>query len=128
MRVALEGEYSDDATVDSGVPPGTVLGPILFLFHTIDLPNSVKSSVRLFADECLLNREINIENCHTTLQNDLKNLEKRASDWGMRFSANKCYILSMKKKSHHSSTLTNQILEQVPSIPYLGLQIVEDLK
>jgi hypothetical protein len=128
MRVALEGEYSDEATVDSGVPQGTVLRPILFLCHINDLPNSVKSSVRLFADDCLLHREINNENDHTALQNDLKNLEKWASDWGMRFNAKKCYILSMKKKSHHSYTLNNQILEQVPSNPYLGLQIAEDLK
>jgi hypothetical protein len=87
MRVALEGEYSDEATVDSGVPPGTVTGSILFLCHINDLSNSVKSSVRLFADDCLLHREINNENDHTTLQNDLKNLEKWASDWGMRFNA-----------------------------------------
>jgi hypothetical protein len=41
----------------------------------------------------------------------------------------KSVILSMKKKkSHHSYTLNNQILEQVPSNPYLGLQIAEDLK
>jgi hypothetical protein len=57
-----------------------------------------------------------------------KNLEKWASDWGLRFNAKKWYILSMKKKSHHSYTLNNQILEQVPSNPYLGLQIAEDLK
>jgi hypothetical protein len=107
MRVALEGEYSDEATVDSGIPQGTVLGPILFLCHINDLPNSVKSSVRLFADDFLLYREINNEN-------DLENLEKWASDWGMCFNANKCYILSMKKKIHHSYTLNNQILEQVP--------------
>ena len=65
-------------------------------------------------------RNVHSENDHTTLQNDLKNLEKWASDWGMRFSAKKCY---MKKKSHHSYTLNNQILEQVPSNPYLGLQV-----
>ena len=46
----------------------------------------------------------------------------------MRFNAKKCYILSMKKKNHHSYTLNNQILEQVPSNPYLGQQIAEDLK
>jgi hypothetical protein len=68
MRVALEGEFSDEATVDSGVPQGTVLGPILFLCHI----NSVISSVRLFADDCLLYREINKDNYHTTLKNDLK--------------------------------------------------------
>jgi hypothetical protein len=68
MRVVLEGEYSDEITVDSGVPQGTVLGPILFLCHI----NSVISSVRLFADDCLLYREINKDNYHTTLKNDLK--------------------------------------------------------
>ena len=87
MRLALEGEYSDEATVDSGVPHGTVLGPILFLCHIYDLSNSVKPSVRLFADYCLLYREINNENDHTTLQNDLTNLEKLVLDWGMRFNA-----------------------------------------
>jgi hypothetical protein len=117
--VAHEGEYSDQVTVDSGVQQGTVLGPILFLYRINDLPNSVKSSVKLFADDCLLYREINSENDHTTLQN----LEKWASDWGMRFNAKMCYNLSMKKKSHHSYTLNNQILEQVPSNPYLGLQV-----
>ena len=104
------------------------MGPILSVCHINDLPNSVNSSVRLFTDDCLLHREINNENDHTTLQNDLKNLEKWASDWGMRFNAKKCYILSMKKKSHHSYILNNQILEQVLSNPYLGLQIAEDLK
>jgi hypothetical protein len=90
--------YSDEATVDPGVPHGTVMGPILSVCHINDLPNSVNSSVRLFTDDCLLHREINNENDHTTLQNDLKNLEKWASDWGMRFNAKKCYILSIKKK------------------------------
>jgi hypothetical protein len=49
MRVTLEGESSQQVTVDSGVPQGTVLCPILFLCHINDLPDAVKSSVRLFA-------------------------------------------------------------------------------
>ena len=46
----------------------------------------------------------------------------------MRFNAKKCYVLSIKKKSNKFYTLNNHILENVPSNPYLGLQIQEDLK
>ena len=56
MQVVIDGEASDPVTVDSGVPQGTVLGPLLFLCHMNDLPDAVKSSVRLFADDCLLYR------------------------------------------------------------------------
>ena len=58
MKVVTEGEESHEAPVDSGVPQGTVLGPVLFLCHINDLPKAVKSQVRLFADDCLLYRRI----------------------------------------------------------------------
>ena len=54
MKVLVEGETSEEAVVESGVPQGTVLGPLLFLCHLNDLPNSVNATVRLFADDCLL--------------------------------------------------------------------------
>ena len=128
MRVTLEGESSQQVTVDSGVPQGTVLGPILFLYHINDLPDAVKSSVRLFADDCLLYREINSQNDHNKLQKDLENLEKWAENWGIRFNTTKCYIMSIKKKTHKSYQLGGYILEQVDSNPYLGLQISEDIE
>ena len=128
MRVALEGEFSEELRVDSGVPQGTVLGPILFLCHINDLPDAVQSTVRLFADDCLLYREINNQEDHHKLQKDLENLEKWADTWGMRFNAKKCYILSIKKKSQKFYTLNGHILEEVSSNPYLGLQIADDLR
>ena len=82
MTVVIEGTSLEATTVDSGVPQGTVL---LFLCHINDLPQTVKSQVRLFADDCLLYREINGQNDHHTLQNYLKNLEEWANTWGMRF-------------------------------------------
>jgi len=58
MRVVLKDVESDEVPVISGVPQGTVLGPLLFLCHINDLPDRVKSQVRLFADDCLIYREI----------------------------------------------------------------------
>ena len=128
MRVTLEAESSQQVTIDSGAPQGTLLGPILFLCHINDLPDAVKSSVRLFADDCLLYREINSQNDHNKLQKDLENLEEWAENWGMRFNATKCYFMSIKKKTHTFYQLGGHILEQVDSNPYPGLQISEDLK
>ena len=105
-----------------------VLGPILFLCHINDLPDAVKSSARLFADDCLLYREINSQNDYNKLQKDLENLEKWAENWGMRFNATKCYIMSIKKKTHKFYKLGGHILEQVDLNPHLGFQIPEDLK
>jgi hypothetical protein len=51
MRTIVEGESSKETSVDSWVPQGTVLGPIMFLCHINDLPDCVNSSVRLFADD-----------------------------------------------------------------------------
>jgi hypothetical protein len=118
-RVTLEGESSQQVTVDSGVPQGTVLGPIPFLCHINNLSDAVKSSVRLFANDCLLYREINSQNDHNKLQKDRENLEKWAENWGMKFNATKCYIMSIKKKKHKFYQLGGHILEQVDSNPYL---------
>ena len=128
MKVILEGASSRTTSVDSGVPQGTVLGPLLFLCHINDLPNAVTSKVRLFADDCLLYREINTFADHTVLQNDLNNLQQWADEWGMRFNASKCYILSLQAKSNFYYNLCNTILKSVPTNPYLGILLSEDMK
>jgi hypothetical protein len=112
MRVALDGEFSNEATVESGVPQGKVLGTILFLYRINDLPNAVSSKVRLFADDCLLYREINNDNDQNTLQKDLQNLEKWATNWGMRVNAKKCFMLSLRKKIQGSYTRTMFVVSQ----------------
>ena len=128
MRVVLEGKASGEATVDSGVPQGTMIGPLLFLCHINDLPEAVKSKVRLFADDCLLYWNINTPQDHITLQEDLRHLEDWAKKWGMRFNAQKCYILSSRSKSTHMYSLSGVFLKQVQQHPYLGMIILDDLK
>ena len=131
QRVLVEGEYSTSCSVDSGVPQGTVLGPLLFLLHINDLPLTVTSKVRLFADDCLLYRSIKTLQDQIELQKDLASLEKWAQDWGMRFNATKCYLMSIHRAKNpltYHYNLDNHVLEQVSDNPYLGVQISDNLK
>ena len=58
QKVVLDGQASDPVPVLSGVPQGSVLGPVLFLIFINDLPEKIRSSVRLFADNCVFYRNI----------------------------------------------------------------------
>ena len=83
----------------SGVPQGTVLGPLLFLLHINDFPSVVSSKVRLFEDDCLIYRNIKNKQDQITLQIDLNLLENWGNTWGMRFNA------AILCKSHGHATL-----------------------
>ena len=114
QRVVVDGIQSDPVTVDSGVPQGTVLGPILFLLHINDLPSVISSKVKFFADDCLVYREIKNRQDQIALQKDLNLLENRGSKWGLRFNAAKCNIMQMSRKQTLISTqyeLSGQVLE-----------------
>ena len=77
QSVVVDGARSKEEEVISGVPQGTILGPLLFLLHKNDLPSMVQpgTSCRLFADDCLLYRPINSGEDQPTLQRGLANLE-----------------------------------------------------
>ena len=131
QRVIVDGEASKYDRVESGVPQGTVLGPLLFLIHINDLPERVKSQVRLFADDCLLYRVIKKIEDQLLLQEDLKALEEWANTWGMSFNASKCYVMTLARQEKRLSKyyeLNGQILQKVSENPYLGLMIQDNLK
>ena len=71
QRVVLDGEVSDQASVLSGVPQGTVLGLLMFLLHINDISKHINSPLRLFADDCLLYRVISCKEDASLLQEDL---------------------------------------------------------
>ena len=75
QRVVLEGESSDSEPVVSGIPQGTVLGPVLFLLYINDLPDvAVHGTARLFADDCIFYRPTRNNDDTILLQNDLNKI------------------------------------------------------
>jgi len=113
----VEGFRSQEDKVLSGMPQGTVLGPVLFLLYINDIPSVITSQVRLFADDCLLYRPILSDADRVALQRDLDFLEKWCDTWGMRFNAKKCQIMSITRgKSHptHLYTLCGHVVTFFP--------------
>ncbi len=76
QSVILEDIYSSKVHVTSGVPQGRVLGPFLFLLYINDLPDRVSSTARLFADDCVLYRVIELVKDTTQLQVDLDAMQE----------------------------------------------------
>ena len=106
------------------------MGPLLFLLHINDLPQSVTSSVRLFADDCLLYRTIRSTEDSVCLQRDLDALEAWGARWGMRFNVGKCNILRITRSRSPITrwyTLGGQILQEVDQAKYLGITITSEL-
>ena len=71
QRVVINGHESSFAEVQSGVPQGTVLGPLIFLLYINDINSGVSSKLRLFADDCILYRTIISQDDNLCLQSDL---------------------------------------------------------
>ena len=90
MYVSVEGKKSKTKIVLSGVPQGSVLGPLLFILFINDLPDNVKSTIKMFADDLKLIG--NVSN-HDTILEDIKQLEKWENLWLLKFNPNKCKIL-----------------------------------
>ena len=76
QRFVVDGEVSNWKSVLSGVPHGSVLGPILFLIYINDLDDSITSNVLKFADDTKLFRKVNTDGDKQHLQNDLDKLVK----------------------------------------------------
>jgi len=130
--VTIDGETSEPVKVRSGVPQVTVLGPLLFLLYVNDIGSKVKESrIKLFADDCLLYREVNNDDDAAALQRDLNALEEWSATWQMRFNAAKCYVLPVLKKGYHQThkySLSGQTLQEKHHYPYLGVELQGDLK
>ena len=87
QRVVLGGVSSPECSVLSGVPQGTVLGPTLFLLYINDLPEAILySSVKHFADDCILYKAICTPDDIKKLQEDLSAFQDWQQKWLMKLN------------------------------------------
>ena len=89
QRVVLNGSFSEDSILESGVPQGSVLGPLLFLIYINDLEINIKSNIKFFADDTMLYSIIkNPEESAADLNHDLEIISQWAHQWKMEFNPN----------------------------------------
>ena len=100
--------------------------------YIIDISADIESEIRLFADDCVCNREIKEKEDTAKLQKDIDRLGSWTMEWGMEFQPVKCNMMQLTKKQTHkisaSYILEGTVLENVESIKYLGVTITKDLK
>ena len=132
QRVVVDGCQSREAAVTSGVPQGTVLGPLLFLVYINDIQKNISSNLRLFADDSLLYRQITKPEDEGILQEDINKLSEWAKIWQMNFNIAKCHILRIRRSIRGSKDQTSPMcmyymegepLSDVEHHPYLGVEL-----
>ena len=97
QTVVLNGNNSGELPVSSGVPQGSVLGPILFLLYINDLPDSLQSQVRLFADDTAVYLTVEGQADSKKLQGDLNVLQDWEKEWDMEFNPSKCQVVHITR-------------------------------
>ena len=132
QRVAIRGTYSDWSMVKSGVPRGTIIGPILFLIYVNDITDNINSTVKPFADDTKTYRVINDPRRDaTTLQAHLNNLSIWATKWQLSFNPSKCEIMRMTHNRDSSTpnyTFCGKVLKVVKkNTKDVGITVSSDL-
>ena len=128
QRVRVNGTLSEWKPVKSGVPQGTILGPLLFLLYINELPLLLKSSTLLFADDVKIWRTIRNETDRCYLQADLDELVRWAHDWGLEVNSRKSVFMHIGHDISYHYTINGTSLPRVQEHKDLGVIISHDLK
>ena len=126
QRVVVDGSASQEVPVLSGVPQGTVLGPLMFLTYINDINHHISGTVKLFADDALVFHPVQSDSDCELLQKDLDVLYKWSKKWRMAFNASKCHVIQATRKRttiSHNYFLGREKLSVLQSHPYLGVEI-----
>ena len=124
QRVVLNGTKSEWKEVRSGVPQGSVLGPLLFLIFINTIENGISSNVLKFADDLKVFRMIEDKNDQEVFQSDLDKLLHWSEIWQMNFNHSKCKIMQIGRVNNTGKyELSGQEMEQIQVEKDLGVMV-----
>ena len=135
QRVGINSSYSEYKKIESGVPQGSVLGPLLFLIYINDLENNLKSKVKFYADDTMLYSIVKDPFISAAdLNNDLELIQKWAFQWKMEFNPDPLkqateMIFSCKRKKpiHPPLYFNGSQVSSEPEQKHLGLIVTPNL-
>ena len=110
--MVLNGSISEYSGIESGVPQGSVLGPLLFLIYINDLERNIKSNIKFFADDIMLFSLVKDPDISALdLNHDLDIIRKWAEQWKLEFNPDPTkqaveLLFSCKKSNHYHPQLT----------------------
>ena len=108
MKVSIRGQISSSIEVTSGVPQGSVLGPLLFLMYVNEIPSILQSTTKVFADDTKVFRVIESKLDNDQLQNDLNTLTSWSNSWLLRLNPDKCKVMHVSSHRRQNSVIKTQ--------------------
>lgn len=129
QRVCQASFSSIWAEVLSGVPQGSVLGPLLFLIYINDIDNGIASRILKFADDTKLYRQVGTEEDIVKLRIDLERLVEWSSEWLMLFNTDKCKVMHIGFGNKKANYMMEDVqLQEVQEEMDLGVLVQDNLK
>uniref|UniRef100_A0A6A7FQF0 RTJK n=1 Tax=Hirondellea gigas TaxID=1518452 RepID=A0A6A7FQF0_9CRUS len=129
QRVCINQAKSEWVSVKSGVPQGSLLGPLLFIIYINDIDTDIVSKISKFADDTKLCSKGIKDTDRQSLQNDLHKLMDWADKWQMSFNVDKCTVLHIGcHNRRYDYQMGNNALTEVEQQRDLGIIINQDLK
>ncbi len=127
QRVVINGSASDWAPVTSGVPQGSVLGPVLFIIYINDIELGLNNLIAKFADDTKIGNSVISDRDRQSLQ-DLRKISAWSDRWEMPFNVNKCHSLEVGTRNQNYEYETSGVkLESVQCVNDLGVTIASNL-
>jgi hypothetical protein len=132
QRVTCDGYNSSWLPVSSGVPQGSILGPILFIIYINDLPDILapETLCAIFADDTKIYRQVQNEDDIVALQTDIDKVAEWGNTWGLNFNTTKTTHLPICPSNSIDSeyTMDNNEIRQESLMNDLGINIASNLR